>query len=1583
MDSGKVKHSFLEGGGEMGHLIRTVDWNNTPIGDPNTWPQPLKTMVSVMLNNPFGMYIAWGEEYTQLYNDGYSPILGNSKHPYALGRSSRETFSEVWHIIESMFKGVMEGKPIGFPHFMLPLERNGRIEECYFDFSYSPIKLENGVVGGVLVTVIETTARKKAIEDLKESEERFRTMAEGTDILIATSDESGNATYFNKAWINLIGSPMDGLLKSGWVDLIHQNDRERYLNIYWTAFAKKEPFKGEFRVLNSKGVSRWLLSQGTPRFRPDGSFAGYISSSMDITEQKSVEMELKESREKLLFAIDATELGTWDYNPITNVLLTNNRLKEWFGLDKNRKNQFSDVVKLIKVSDREMVTKALRKGLKYSSGNRYDITFTALNPLSKKEIVLHAKGRASFNEEKVAYRISGTLEDITEKAIVEQKRLETEQHIRSLVLESPVGIGVINADTFINEIINDSFAKIVGLPFEAIEGKPFWNTFKAIKNAYEGHLNRVVETGEPFYSPEVELNLARSNNENPTFLTFVFTPLKDENGKVVKVAVWVLDNTPQVTARKKIAVSENNLRLMILQAPVAIAILRGTDYVVEIANKFALEIWGRTRDEVLNYPLFDSMPELLTQGIKELLDKVVKSGKRFSTPDMPIKFTKNGVLETVFINFSFEPLYDAEGVINGTMAIGVDVTPQVEARRKIEESEQNIRALVESAPFPIGVFVGEEMRITIANQSIMDAWGKGNDVIGKSYSDILPELGNQKVFDQIRGVLRTGIPFQAKNQKIELVKNGELLTFYYNYNFTPVFDGIGNTYAVMNTAADVTELHTAKRKVEKALEEIKLFKFMSDNAADPFILMDKEGGFTYLNNMALYKWGYTQEEMDRLKVPDVDVIFHDKKYKDAFKRAQGQTIPTFETLHKNKQGKIYPVEINMGGVQVEGKPLLFAIARDITERKKAEEDVIGAFQKVEESEKRFRESVKQAPFGIVIFRGAQNVIEMVNESYLQLVDKTEEQFVGKPLFDVLPEVEETIAPIITDIYNTGETFYGYEFPIDLNRHGTLESGYYNFVYHPLKENNKITGIMVVANEVTATVKAKHLIEENEEKLKLIIEASELGVFDYNLKSGEVIGSDRYYEILGFPNERNLSHDELISHLHPDDSEIRKSAFNNAFSNGSLHYQARVIWSDNSIHWIDAKGKVFCDNNNEPDRILGTIRDITEERNFHHQLLEREEKFRLLADSMPQHIWTADPNGRLNYVNHSIIEYSGLNLEQVRKDGLLQIVHPEDKEENLKQWKHAINTGEDFLFQHRFRDKDGEYRWQLTRALPQKDANGAITMWVGTSTDIQDQKMFTNRLEKMVQERTNELIQKNSDLIKANKELQSFVYISSHDLQEPLRKIQIFASHIMETEHATLSTVAQRQFLRMQKSAHQMQQLIQDLLAYSRTNVQEAKFKIVDLLALVEDIKETLREEIDQYNVTFDLKNACQVNIIPVQFKQAMLNLISNSIKFRKENKPVFITIDCELLEGRDVEIDLLNNDKHYNRIRFIDNGIGFNQQYSGKIFEVFQRLHIKEEYSGTGIGLAIVKKIVENHEGVIIAKSELNKGATFEIYLPV
>jgi light-regulated signal transduction histidine kinase (bacteriophytochrome) len=213
---------------------------------------------------------------------------------------------------------------------------------------------------------------------------------------------------------------------------------------------------------------------------------------------------------------------------------------------------------------------------------------------------------------------------------------------------------------------------------------------------------------------------------------------------------------------------------------------------------------------------------------------------------------------------------------------------------------------------------------------------------------------------------------------------------------------------------------------------------------------------------------------------------------------------------------------------------------------------------------------------------------------------------------------------------------------------------------------------------------------------------------------------------------------------------------------------------------------------------------------------------------------------------------------------------------------------------------------------------------------------------------------------ANNELLAFTYISSHDLQEPLRKIQMFASIILEKEHQGLSDNAKYNFERMQLSAARMQRLIEDLLAFSRINTTDHVFEQTDLSIIVQEVISDLSEVIKEKNATIEIPELCPARIIAFQFRQLMYNLVSNALKFASPDRPPHIIIKSSIVKGDPLKHEKLSPEKNYCHISVSDNGIGFEHHFNELVFELFQKLHRSEDYKGTGIGLAIVKKIVVN-----------------------
>ena len=240
----------------------------------------------------------------------------------------------------------------------------------------------------------------------------------------------------------------------------------------------------------------------------------------------------------------------------------------------------------------------------------------------------------------------------------------------------------------------------------------------------------------------------------------------------------------------------------------------------------------------------------------------------------------------------------------------------------------------------------------------------------------------------------------------------------------------------------------------------------------------------------------------------------------------------------------------------------------------------------------------------------------------------------------------------------------------------------------------------------------------------------------------------------------------------------------------------------------------------------------------------------------------------------------------------------------------------------------------------------------------------------------------AELVIANKELESFTYISSHDLQEPLRKIQTLTTRLIADESQNLSDKGKEYVLRMQDAANRMQTLIDDLLAYSRTTTSERKFETTNLDTIIKAVMNDFKETIAAKHAIIEVGEMCDALIIPFQFRQLMHNLIGNALKFSHPDRPPHIKIKSRNIIWSKTKDQKDLSKKEYCHITVTDNGLGFEPQYKDHIFEIFKRLHDQEKIAGTGIGLTIAKKIVENHNGIITATGELNKGSTFDIYIP-
>ncbi|MBA4189587.1 MAG: hypothetical protein C0467_16500 [Planctomycetaceae bacterium] len=458
-----------------------------------------------------------------------------------------------------------------------------------------------------------------------------------------------------------------------------------------------------------------------------------------------------------------------------------------------------------------------------------------------------------------------------------------------------------------------------------------------------------------------------------------------------------------------------------------------------------------------------------------------------------------------------------------------------------------------------------------------------------------------------------------------------------------------------------------------------------------------------------------------------------------------------------------------------------------------------------------------------------------------------------------------------------------------------------------------------------------------------------------------------------------------------------------------HIKNGEIWEDTfplrrhdgAMRWHLSRARPIRDDSGRVVRWFGTNTDITEQRELEQKLRAGEERFRTLTEAVPQMVWTTNPKGEITFLNRRWEEYTSLRLDQMSDDPTPEnwggMVHPDDEEQVRSKWQLAVaHQPERFTDEFRLkRASDGAYRWMLSTAVPLHDSEGKLTEWVGSIIDIEDQKRQAENLERMVRERTAALVDEiderrrieervravAAELARSNSELEQFAYVASHDLQEPLRKIQAFGDRLKTKFREQLPDGGKDYVDRMLSSAGRMRQLIDDLLSFSRVTTQSRAFVHLDVGNVVHEVLSDLSVRIEQTGCHVEVGVLPEIDGDPTQMRQLFQNLIANAIKFQRPGVPPIVELRGELVNQPGIE----PNSAPIPSCRFTvrDNGIGFDTKYLDRIFQVFQRLHGREEYEGTGVGLAICRKIAERHGGTITAESRMGEGSTFIVILPV
>jgi PAS domain S-box-containing protein len=540
-------------------------------------------------------------------------------------------------------------------------------------------------------------------------------------------------------------------------------------------------------------------------------------------------------------------------------------------------------------------------------------------------------------------------------------------------------------------------------------------------------------------------------------------------------------------------------------------------------------------------------------------------------------------------------------------------------------------------------------------------------------------------------------------------------------------------------------------------------------------------------------------------------------------------------------------------------------------------------------------------------------------------------------------------------------------------------------------NRKLT----IAQEQTAAALAQ--ARESEERFRSIANSVPVLIWVSEQTPQRSFFNNTWLEFTGRNLQQELG-DGWAESIYPGDRERYIKIYNESFkARKPFELEYRLRRHDGEFRWVFARGVPRFTPAGSFAGFSGLCLDVTEHKRAEEHVRASEARYRTLTEAIPQLVWNAASDGRTVYFNKKWFDYTGQSPGQSQGDGWIEAIHPDDAEQFRHKWQMAIARGvSGFAAEFRLRRaEDNTYRWMLSNAMSQRDSSGNIVEWVGSIADIDDQKRQAKTLEIMVQERTTALLDEveerkriehqlrslAEELSRSNSELEQFAYVASHDLQEPLRKIQAFGDRLLTKFSENLPEPAKEWVEKMSLSASRMRRLIDDLLSFSRVTTQARPFALVDLEKLAQEVVSDLDVYINQFGGVVEIAKLPQIHADATQMRQLFQNLIANAIKFHRANAPPVVAIRGEWLQT-----PLPNSDGELVaacRISVQDNGIGFDEKYRERIFQVFQRLHGRHEYEGTGVGLAICRKIAERHGGTIEARSRLGEGSTFIVTLPV
>ena len=1508
----------------------------------------------------------------------------------------------------------------------------------------------------------EASKHGKKEEELRISEEKYRHLLQYAPTAIYEVDyKNSRFTSVNDALCLLSGYSKEEMLKMDASEMLDKESGEHFRERIMKVLAgEKIDENVEYRVNVKDGRELWVILNTKLNFK-DGKPDSALVVGYDITERRKAEKKLCEKSEELTTLLDSAPAAIFIAHDTDCRHITGNRAaQELLNIPYGGEVSLTAPQEL-----RPLNYKCVKDGQELVNDNlpaqrvahgetlrdyEFDVVFdngTVRHVVGNGTPLLNDSGRPRGGILVVA--------DITERKKAEEAVISSELRYRSLFENSYDGVLLTITDGTILSA-NPAACQMFGMTEEEIV-----HAGRAGITVLDDKLIAAVKEREGKGEAQVELTMKRKDGS--TFEADVTSSIFTDGGGSSKTSMIIRDITDRKKAEEALQKSEQLYKLLINSIPDTSIMLFDKDYRIQIVGGEENEKNNFDKSQLLGKTLWEAYPKNVSD-VFEPIHKRILNGETV-TFEMPYG-------EYIYLQQSL-PFKDINGNVLGLIQISTNITERKRAEEALRESEERFITLFRSLPLSTTVFQK-----------------KGTDFIIKDYNEAANAFTNSKMAD-----------FVGKGA-IEIYKDHPEIIKKFNIAFEQkITQTYQNSYKKLSTGVDIflnitlafahpdlVIMHSEDKSEQKKAEDRLLYQSnMLATVHDAVIGLDESFIIKEWNHAAEELYGWKADEAignsmtELVKAEDIS-----EPYKGITEKMRSGRSFRGERIHHHKHGHKLWVEATANPLFDENGAVIGYVAanRDITERKKAEEAL-------KQSEDKFSKAFKDSPTAITITRLEDGKIIEGNESVYELLGYTHKEVIGKTTADLdiwtdPADRSRLIKALTSDGFIHNEVFILQKkdrAPVIVDLSASI-----------INIDNQQCFISSFI-DITERKKAEELLKKNEKLFKSVIENVSSGVALIDESGKFVVYNPVFLKLFGLSenstikniNDQNWSdwqvYDENRKLLQVDDHPVRKAAMTG--KNVKNQLVGMILPAGGDIIWMLINAEPILKANDKIDMIICTYHDITAQKKAEEVIASSEREFRLLAESMPQIVWTTKPDGWNTYFNQKWVDYTGLSLEDSYGHGWNEPFHPDDQKRSWDAWQNAVLHNAPYLLQCRLRRKDGVYRWWLIHGVPVLDENEKIIKWYGTCTDIDDmrraeeelrksteklnlalengnagtwewnlntndviwdeqtEKMFgllpgtfgktfsdfenhiheedlphirqaiTESLEKdvpfstlyrtcpqigeskyissraslikgidgkpaymsgvcfdvtgMKKDAEQTLFKINEELLRSNKELEQFAYIASHDLQEPLRMVSSFTQLLAKRYGDKLDQDANEFIQFTVDGAKRMQDLILELLEFSRVQTKGKEFIPVDMNKVVERVIFNSKPKLNEKEGRVTSDKLPVINADESQMAQVIQNLVTNAIKFCKHAPQVHISAQTE-------------DDQIVFSVK--DNGTGIEPQFFDLIFVIFKQLQPSSEFGGTGIGLAITKRIVERHKGKIWVKSELAKGSTFYFTIP-